>query len=76
MALLFPNNVIALYPYMYMSVCLCVCIYVYIYTYTRPCMYAHTPPGVYVYIYGYPGCLQQLRECIERRKLILEALFR
>lgn len=33
MTLLFPNDVIALYPYMYMYVCLCVCIY----------MCAHTP---------------------------------
>lgn len=76
MALLFPNEVIALYPYVYMSVCLCVCIYVCVCTYTCPCTYTHTSPGVYVYIYGYLGCLQKLRGCMERRKLILEAVFR
>lgn len=76
MTLLFPNDVIALYPYMYMSECLCVYVYVYIHTSTCPCMYTHTSPAVYVYIYGYLGCLQQFRECIGRRKLILEAIFR
>lgn len=50
MALLFPNEVIALYPCMYMSVCLCVCIYapthVHACIHTRPqgcmCIYMDT----------------------------------
>lgn len=32
MALLFPDEVIALYPCMYMQVCLCVCIHMCVYT--------------------------------------------
>lgn len=44
MALLFPNEVIALYPYMYMSVYLCVCVYMCIYAPTRVHACIHTHP--------------------------------
>lgn len=47
-ALLFPNDIIALYPQMYMYVCLCVCIYMC--AYTLICMHTCTQVCMCMYM--------------------------
>lgn len=52
---------------MYIYICLCVCVYIYTPIHVYACIHTHT--HVCIYTYGYLGCLQQIRECIEESNI-------